>query len=238
METENLLSLGLNKNEAIIYLVLLELGQSQAGEISKKAQINRTTVYDTIERLIEKGLVKYSISSNKKIFKPVNPEIIVNQLREKVNLAEEVLPSLKNLYQNLNEKEDSAVYKGRKGIRSVFEDILNYKEYVAFGSSGKIWEVMGHDFIIFQKKKKKLKIKSRVIQSEEVRKNMEFRKVVNAEFRYLPNEFSIPITIIVYGINVAIMTFGEIPVASVITSKQVSKSFINYFELLWRIAKK
>ena len=44
---EQLERLGLNRNEAKIYLVLLDLGEAQAGEISKKTQINRTIVrYD------------------------------------------------------------------------------------------------------------------------------------------------------------------------------------------------
>lgn len=237
MDIEKLLDLGLNKNEAIIYLALLERGESQAGEISKKTQINRTTVYDTVERLIEKGLVSYSISANKKIFKPVSPEIIIEQLKEKKEIAEEVLPSLKNLYRESKNKEDSTTYKGKKGIKSIFEEVLEYKEYLAFGSSGKILEVMKHDFVLFQKRKKELKIKSKVIESENARKNREFIKVSHAYFKYLPEEFSMPTTFIIYGINVAIITWGEIPIASVITSEQVSDSFKRYFELLWKIAK-
>ena len=55
IESEKLQKIGLNPNEIKIYLVLLRLGQGLAGEISKESQINRTTTYDSIERLIEKG---------------------------------------------------------------------------------------------------------------------------------------------------------------------------------------
>ena len=48
MDITKLEKIGLNLNEAKIYLALLELGQAQAGYISKKTQINRTTVYDSI----------------------------------------------------------------------------------------------------------------------------------------------------------------------------------------------
>ena len=238
MEIESLLKLGLNKNEAIIYLTLLEIGESQAGILSKKTQINRTTIYDTLERLIEKGLVKYSISANRKVFKPIDPKTILEQLKEKTEIANKILPSLIKLHKGSKKKEDSNVYKGKKGIKSIFEDVLSHKEYVAFGSSGKIFETMKHDFVIFQKKKKMLKIKSRVIESESARKNREFKKVSYAEFRYLPDEFAIPITIIIYGNNVAVIAWGEIPMASVITSEEVANSFRKHFNLLWKIAKK
>ena len=51
MEIEKLQKIGLNLNEAKIYLALLELGEAQAGKISKESQINRTTTYDGLERL-------------------------------------------------------------------------------------------------------------------------------------------------------------------------------------------
>ena len=126
METEKLQKIGLNKNEVKIYLTLLKLGSAQAGKISKEAQINRTTTYDGLERLIEKGLVTYIIEANKKVFRPVSPQIILDQLKEKQKIVEETLPELNKLFKESKEKEESNIYKGRKGIKSILNDILNY----------------------------------------------------------------------------------------------------------------
>jgi sugar-specific transcriptional regulator TrmB len=236
MDIAKLEKIGLNLNEAKIYLALLELGQAQAGDISKKTQINRTTVYDSLERLIQNGLVSFVISANKKVFKPVAPKKLLNQIEEKENTIKEILPELEGLFAQSKEKEETDIYKGRKGIKSILDDILKCKEYVAFGSSGKFLEIMQHDFIIFQKQKKTLKINSRVILSESSKKT-ETVKVAFANFKYIPDEFSAPTTTFVYGDKTAIIIWGETPVATLIKSKEVARSYKNYFEMLWKIAK-
>lgn len=237
MEISKLQQIGLNLNEAKVYLALLKLGQSQAGQISKEAGINRTTTYDSIDRLSEKGLVSYTFQANKKVFKPVNPAELLAQVKEREKTIQEVLPELNQIFHESKEKEESDIFKGRKGIRSILNDILNYKEYVAFGSSGKFLEVMKHDFLLFQKQKKEKRIKARVILSEDSRKTEQ----VNAsysDFKYITNEFSAPTTTFVYGNNVVIIIWSENPIATLIKSKEVSVSYHSYFELLWRLAKK
>lgn len=235
MDIAKLEKIGLNLNEAKIYLALLELGQAQAGEISKKTQINRTTVYDSLERLIQNGLVTFVISANKKVFKPVAPKNLLNQIEEKESIIKEILPELEGLYSKSKEKEETDIYKGRKGIKSILDDILKCKEYVSFGSSGRFLEIMQHDFLIFQKRKKELKITSRVILSESARKT-ETVKLAHANFKYIPDEFSAPTTTFIFNDNVAIIVWGETPVATLIKSKEVARSYLNYFEMLWKIA--
>lgn len=237
MEIAKLERLGLSTNEAKIYVTLLEIGESQAGRISKKSQINRTTTYDSIERLIDKGLITFVIQANKKIFKPIPPNKLLENIEEQEKIAKEILPELDTLYKESKEEEESNIYKGRKGIRSILHDILKCKDYVAFGSSGRFIDFMRHDFSLFQKRKNELNIKSRVILSDSAR-NTEQVKTAYATFRFIPNEYTAPTTTFVYGIQVAIMVWSETPVATVINSKELAKSYKSYFELLWKIAKK
>jgi len=236
MDTEKLQKLGLNLSEAKVYLTLLGLGNAQAGEISKKSQINRTTVYDSIERLIERGLVTYVISANKKIFRPVKPAVLLEKIKETEKIAAELLPELETLYKKLKEKEESEIYRGRRGIKSVLWDVLKYKQYVAFGSSGKFLEIMKHDFLIFQKRKKELKIKAKIILNESSRKSESVQKAYSL-FRFIPDEYSAPITTFIYDNKIAVIIWSETPVATVISSKDVAKSYRSYFELLWKQSK-
>ena len=83
MNTEVLQEFGLSKTEAKVYLALLELGKSKAGEVTKKSLVNRTNVYDALERLIEKGLVSYVSENNKKVFEAVNPQRLQEILKDK-----------------------------------------------------------------------------------------------------------------------------------------------------------
>ena len=236
MEIAKLKRIGFSETESKIYFVLLELGKAQAGEISKKSQVNRTTTYDALERLIKKGFVKYSVEANKKVFKPVSPDKIIEYMREQEKIAEDILPNLKKMYKSSKDKEEFEVYQGRKGIRSILLDILKYKEYVAYGSRGLFLEIMKHDFVAFQNRKKELKIKARVVINESSRKS-ESIKVAYGKFKFIPDEYTGPSTTFVYGNYVAVMIWGENPTAMVIKSKGIAESYKNYFEFLWKTAK-
>ena len=95
---------------------------------------------------------------------------------------------------------------------------------------------MKHDFVAFQKRKKELKIKAKVILSESS-KRTEQVKLAYSTFKYIPNEFTAPTTTFVYGNKTAAIVWSEIPIATLITSKEVAESYKNYFKLLWKIAK-
>ena len=150
MRAEDLQKIGFASNEAKIYLILLEYGPLQAGEISKKTQINRRTTYDTIERLIERGYISYSITANIKVFKAVNPDLIIEKIKEMEKQAQEFIPQLKSIYEKTKEDHQANIYRGRKGIRSILSDIIKQTEYIVFGSNEKIPEIMQHDVNIFQ----------------------------------------------------------------------------------------
>lgn len=237
MNAESLQKIGFSLNEAKVYLALLEFGQAMAGEISKKSQVNRTSTYDAIERLVEKGFVKYILQANRKVFQPVAPASIIEHLKEQEGLVNQLIPELNLLYKKNKEKEETGVYQGRKGIKSILNDILKYKEYAAFGSSGRFLEIMKHDFVIFQKQKKKLKIQAEVILPNSSRKSEQV-KLAFTSFRYIPDEFASPTTTFIYGANVAIIVWSSVPVATLIQSMEVAESYKNYFELLWKNANK
>ena len=239
MENVNLEKIGFTANEAKVYLALLELGEAQAGLISKRSQVNRTNTYDCLERLADKGLVTFYLTSSRKMFKPVDPRAIMSYLKEKETVAEEAMPELLAAFNGKKQEEEAMIFKGRKGIKSVLNDIIkSSKSYVAFGSSGKFMEIMKYDFTLFQNQKKELKIFSRIIQAESARKNKELQRVAYANFRYLPDKFVSPTTTIVYGNKVAIIVWSTVPIANVISSKLAADSFSNYFEVLWKSAKK
>jgi len=237
MNVENLQKIGFNLNEAKIYLILLEYGSLQAGLLSKKTQINRRTTYDTIERLIEKGYISYSVIANKRIFKAVSPDIILEKIKETERQARDFIPKLKEVYQKAKEECESNIYRGRKGIRSILNEILKQKNYVVFGSNEKFLDIMQHDFSIFQKKKKELKIRSRTIMSISM-KDKPVLKEAFTNYRFVSKQFSLPTSTFIYSSKVAIIVWSEIPVGMVVENKNVADSFKQYFEVLWRLGEK
>ena len=84
-----LIKLGLTHNEAIVYLALLELGESASGDIIKKTNKHRSIVYESLDKLKKEGLITGTIKKGKKFFQITNPEIITVKLKDKLLLAEE-----------------------------------------------------------------------------------------------------------------------------------------------------
>ena len=74
MYEEQLEKLGLSTNEARIYSILLAEGPMQAGSISKRININRTTIYQVLDKLIEEGLIGYINNGKIKVFQASSPK--------------------------------------------------------------------------------------------------------------------------------------------------------------------
>ncbi len=87
MNKEILKELGLTHNEVEVYLTLLRSGSISVNRIAEKSGLHRQAVYDALDRLLEKGFVNYVIKNTKKHFAGINPEKIVEYLREKEDVC-------------------------------------------------------------------------------------------------------------------------------------------------------
>jgi predicted DNA-binding transcriptional regulator len=78
MKEEILERLGLTKNEIKIYLYLLSCKTSTTGPIIKTLKISSSRVYESLEKLISKGLVAYFLKNNVKYYQAQDPNYLVN----------------------------------------------------------------------------------------------------------------------------------------------------------------
>ncbi len=76
-------NLGLSKNEAKIYEALLREGESPVGHLAVKSGVHRRNVYDTLNRLIEKGLAFEILEKPENHYKAVDPNKFSEILEEK-----------------------------------------------------------------------------------------------------------------------------------------------------------
>lgn len=239
MNIEELQEFGLSNTEAKIYLALLELGKSKAGEITKKSNVNRTNVYDALERLIEKGLVSYVSENNKKVFEAVNPQRLAEILKNKQDKLIKIIEELKSRYQKNQKQEDAFVFRGKNGIKSLFEDILNEKkELFVYGAESK-FKVL---FPFYQKhwneERARLKINVKMIYNEKVKEEKKKEALKLLEMRFLPEHYDFPSTVMIYADKVITIVWLDEPFGFMIKSEEVVRSNRNFFELLWKIAKK
>ena len=83
MEISILKEIGFSDREIKVYLALLELGETTVGPIASRTRIQHSKIYQTLEKLIDKGLISFIIKSKTKYFQAQNPNQILNMLKEK-----------------------------------------------------------------------------------------------------------------------------------------------------------
>ncbi len=235
---EILEDIGLTGSEAKIYLVLLEKGASLAGNISRNTGIHRRSVYDSIERLIQKGLVSYIKQNNRKYFEAADPERLLEILHKKEEDVKDALPQLKMLQQMSDQKKETLFFRGKAALKTAFEDQLGSKEVLIWGATPKANEILPYYFPHFDKNRVKKKVKVRALFNEKDRKNSHVKKMPLAEIRFVPKEVESDTAVNVYGKNVCIMHWQPEPVAIIIREEGIAKGFRNHFEFMWKQAKK
>jgi len=237
---ETLKRIGLSHNEAKVYLTLLKIGSSKAGRISKETNINRTTTYDALKSLLEKGLVSYVIKSSNKWFDAVNPKRLLESLKENEEELQRILPEMHALLKVPKERHNVTLFYGPKGIKSIFQDMIKTAEPISvLDSECYMPEKMLYytQYFVKQLNKKKIRVRHLVRESPEVRKTWEDESVSPSKFtevKFASLKFKSNSVIDIYGDKVAIIIWSEPPEAVIIQNKSVSEIFRNYFELLWK----
>ena len=243
-EIEVLEECGLSEAEAKVYLALIEIGSTLAGPIIKKTTLHRGTTYQILQRLKEKGLVSSIIKGKKQYFDAVDPERFNDILKEKQDHLKSILPMLNTKRSMSKERQDVTVYAGVKGIRSVFDKILEELnpngEYYDFGVSGLFRTTMGPYWDLWQKKKKEYKIKSCIIFNEELKKtNPQLLDDYHGQARFHPKEYASATDTIIYNDTVVLFVWtAKPPIAIVIKNKENASSYKSHFQLMWKAAKK
>lgn len=237
-----LVKLGLTLNEATVYDCLLGLGMTTAGEIIKRTHLHRNIVYDNLEKLIEKGLVSFVILKGIKHFESSIPqelnEFVEKQKQEILDreaVLKTVLPLIEAKRKSFSKSAEASIFKGKIGLRNVLEQLTSPKqELIIFATGWGMKATMGSYYQQWHLKLKKNKVRGRAVLGSKMRLKEQFPYKI----RYLPQKFVLPSTILLYGDKVITVVWQDEPLAIIIESSKISKSYKAYFEVLWKIAKK
>ncbi len=248
MKEQALESLGLSDREIRIYLKLLALGPSLASTVSKETEIERSLTYNILNNLIRKGFVSYFIKENRKYFRPIPPEDILNLIKEKTKLQEELIKnSLKELqglqFKESPEKPIIEVYEGKQGMKTLINKMLSIKlkEIISYGGTGESRRTFPVFMKHWHKRRQQLKIIFKVIYNdtketrERIKKHKEDFKL--SEVRLIKEEYLSTVNTVLFEEFVALLSWSEHPFGILIKDKKIHNSYYANFEYLWKIAK-
>ncbi|MDP1620211.1 MAG: helix-turn-helix domain-containing protein [Candidatus Moranbacteria bacterium] len=242
---EKLIGLDLSDRETDVYLAVLVFGKGTVSDIARKAKIKRTTVYEYIESLLEKGLI-YKTAEKKRIFYCVeNPEKIVKMLEnikkaidEKKQRAEKIIPDLQSLYSASFNKPVISFYEGKQGIRRIYEEMADtHKDVYSIFSPTSFFKLFSfrenHELLmkLYENGGMMYNLVEKSDKAVERLKRKEYDGFVKNKL--LPEGFKFETDLLIVGDTVAMVSFKNL-VGVIIKDKAIADLQKNIFNLLWK----
>ncbi|OGI25584.1 MAG: hypothetical protein A3J76_05920 [Candidatus Moranbacteria bacterium RBG_13_45_13] len=238
MELKNQLQqLDLAGKKADVYLACLELGSATVIEIAKKAGIKRTTGYDILMDLIQRGLVSETSKGKRRLFVGEDPEKIKKDLQRKESLISEILPLLKSVYNVRGAKPKIRFYEGVEGLKEVYSDTLKYSgEILAFASED-VMKVLGSwiENYISARARKGIQYRGIIPQTDFIQKEITPKNQQHLRTLKMidPKKYPFSIEVNIYGHSKVSLMSSREQLGLVIESTEIYNTMKLIFELIW-----
>lgn len=242
MHLELFSELGLSPNEAKIYEALLTYGGSGVSTIALRSGVHRRNAYDTLHRLIEKGLVYEVFSEGETVYEGVEPGKLMEIVKEKERMLDSALPGLFSAYQNHRAPQRAYIYKGLEGMKNFLREALEVGEDMyEFGAKGGWFDPRLESFVDW-------------FLQEAKRKNMTFHHIfdydvqtevphvplaVGPPYKFSPKKYTTESAIEVFGDRVVTFTglgYGKLEddlTIFVIVSPRLADSYRTWWQMMW-----
>jgi len=246
MIEKTLEQLGLNTKEIRVYLACLRLGPSPVRKIAGAAEINRGTTYDLLKTLIKRGLVSYFHQSKHQYFVAEDPNKLTDLAEEKYHKVLEtkgrvfaIIPQLKSIYNNAQEKPVVKFYEGHAGAKTILQDVLvcckegKAREYFVYSSS----EIRSFIYKLYpnfssDRVRSKIRVKTISIGPGGERRGYDER-------RWMTQEDGVPSYTILYAGNVSMITLDSEsrPLGFIIKDRNIYETQKVIFNYIWSTLK-
>lgn len=241
----NLNGFGLTPRESAVYLLLLKNGPLAVSELSRMSKLHRSSIYDVLERLSDKGFVGTVRKGKSSIFRATAPKHLLHLIEEQKNSIEEryrQAVKMVSTLESLSSREQTAgnvqLYEGWPSVKSVMGGMIDAgREICAFGSETKFQIYMPLFFERWTEERKNEGIMLKVVYSEKIRR-LRKKGMPYFEARFLPEIYDSPATTFIYSNNVAIILWEkEFPIAILIESGPLCQSYMSLFNVLWKMGR-
>lgn len=237
--------LGLTNNEIKVYVTLLDIGENTVGPIIKKLRIHRQVAYDALEGLEEKNMVIHTTKNGRRYYRIADSKNILDDIKYKERIARSLMPEINKKLTGQKKGQEIKVYEGQKVYRELVlkndESMpANSETYVISGAALKYEEVMriSHFLEKSNKIRKKKNIKTKLLFGNDLREEAKNTPRVNKECRFLDQEYNPPVSLQIWHNSVNLISFGNDVFVIEIKNEDFRQAYLNYFNLLWKIAKK
>lgn len=253
--TKEITDTGLSKEQAVVYEVLLKLGESPASTITKAvpsdSTLSRPLVYKVLEELINLDLASKSEETGKITkFTPKHPVAItkvIDEQRERIERTKKQFLTtsgkLSSLFNLSVGKPGVQFYEGEDGVWEVLMDSLSATEeivtYADLEAIAKYIPALNAEYSTLREERV-VKKRGLVIDSPEARKFLKSYdgKVTNTKLISATNGLATLKTVMqIYDNKVSYITLtDEYLMGIIITDQYIANTHKQLFESLWNLS--
>ena len=238
--------LGLSDKETRIYLEIVKNEDATAGELAKNTHIERATVYDIIEKLLDKGLISKIIKFKKTTYQPVEFSKLLSKVKEQENLAILAITELNKMKLPSKKEYKVEIFEGKEGLKSFFSHLESLirknelKDYLALGPE--IRTIDSIKFFLISRFKDinsfSKNVDFRVIWKNEVKDQALYKTLISiGKHKKLPKNIHPTTTITVFNEYTSIIFNTFTPIVIRIQNKEIADTFRGNFNYFWNTLK-
>lgn len=247
---EFLEKLEFSKTETKLYITLLQKGSMTVSELAEKVKLNRTAIYGYINKLLEKGVISRSKGNSNKIIAnpPERLHFLVDEKVSSVHLLQEqlfpVVTALNSSFmQSLDsDKSDVKYFKGKAGVKAIYEDCLKATEIRAYYNPTEIQRYFPENILIFSntlKRNPKMKVYELVQDSPATRHHIAVSKFTGRHvFKFFPPDVRLTSNdILIYEGKVAVINLlgPDNFNGFILQNRDYFNNSKQIYDLLWRL---
>ncbi len=237
--SQELQKLGWNQKEAQIYVALLKLGITSANEIAIKAKLKRTTVYNFLPDLVQKGLIKKTKKNRKTLFYIEDTQALLKPIDEQKNQWTDLVKELEKIHNVLPDRPKIRFFEGETGAVQFFQETLDRTKpgqfiYEFIGPKA-FYEKLSSSFASsYVPERMKRKIPIRIIASRSQAAEG-LAQLAKSELRQikLVDSLTFDGAIVIYGNNVGLLSLSTTFMGVVVENEAIATIQRAAFELLW-----
>ena len=197
-------------------------------KIATTLNIDRRTVYDTLNHLLKKGRVSKISVQNKDIYSSTDVELINKELYESYLNFKKIIPELKKSEEN---KSKVNILVGLNAIKILVNKALEEKDKILLlGRGGYLAEQLRNSK--YQYVSKLAKLNWKMIQTPNYSNEFFKPKAI----RYLPKNIKFETAFLTFSNKVYLFSKSEEIMLIEITDKNFSKTFKEYFNIFWNLS--
>ncbi|MFA6424075.1 MAG: helix-turn-helix domain-containing protein [Candidatus Magasanikbacteria bacterium] len=234
---DTLKTMGIDEKQAQVYLACLELGKGTIQEVSLKSGVKRTSIYNFLEEMKNKGLVSEIKEGKKVVLVAEDPNNLSLRLQRQSEEFKQSLPELMSIFNLPSHKPKVKFYQGVEGIKNAYSDLLtaqgsiygfaDYEKMFYLMDSLSIWRIPE------ERAKRKIKYfniakdshTARDVQKKDDEQLRETRLVKDVEFETEIN---------IYDNKVTMMSFRRPGAAVIIEDAAIAQTLRSIWKAWWK----